>query len=251
MNPSKQALSSAKGLEYISNLITQSSIREELYQRRYESSTGGANLESSLQARTGFRNSLRELYMRILKFQVKCVCYYSENGVLRLARDFVKWDDWDSLLQEIEDQEMSFQTITDACKDERYEEECRAQDRRHKENMKGVDSIGVDVLGLRKAIEAAQQDYQRKELLCWLSTIDASQNYNNARLKHKAHTGDWLVNGANFECWQKEPNSFLWLHGKGMIYLLDFLTKLMGIYSWSRKNGLEVRLYRTLPRCNL
>lgn len=145
------------------------------------------------------------------------MCYYSKQGLLKLAKDFVKWDEWDLLLEELKNREESFRKILDDCKDERYEEECLAQDQRHRQSVKALDSIGISISGLQEAIEAAQKDSQRTELFNWLSTVDASENYNNARTRHKAQTGEWLINGNDrFKNWQIEPNSFLWLHGKGI-----------------------------------
>lgn len=144
------------------------------------------------------------------------MCYYSKNTGSRAILDMVKYDDWNSLVDSIRTQEEEFRKINELWKDTKYEEECTAVEKRHQESMKSLVSISSDVSGLRKAIEDAQHDRQRKELLDWLSSIDPSENYNSARDKHEATTGNWLLNGnEDFKRWKTASNSLLWLHGKG------------------------------------
>lgn len=108
LNPSKQAVSLAQGLEYISGLIVQSSMREDLYSRRYESKSGGRDRKDFLPSHVGYRDTLKELYTRILKFQAASINYYSKNVASRGIRDMVKWDNWDSLLADVKTQEIAF-----------------------------------------------------------------------------------------------------------------------------------------------
>lgn len=165
----------ATGLEYISGLIVQSSIRENLYRCRYESGNNNCDPDGFLSSHVGYREALKELYTRILKFQATSVCYYSKNTPFRIGLDMAKWNNWDSLLADIKTAEKGFSAINDLWKDTRYEEECTALGKRHQESIKNLISIASDVSGLRKAIEDAQQDSQRKELLSWLSSIDPSE----------------------------------------------------------------------------
>jgi ankyrin repeat domain-containing protein 50 len=226
LNPSKQEASLAIGLEYISGLIVQSSIRESLYRRRYESNSSNNDHDDLLPSHIAYRDTLKELYTRILKYQATVVCYYSKNTATRVISDMVKHDDWDSLLDYIKTQEEEFCKINELWKDNKYEEECTALDKRHQESMKSLVSIGTDVSGLRKAIEDAQRDKQRTALLTWLSSIDPSENYNSAREKHEAETGSWLVDdNENFKCWEFGPNSLLWLHGKGTNRMYKLIPK--------------------------
>ncbi|KAI9754954.1 MAG: hypothetical protein M4579_004490 [Chaenotheca gracillima] len=67
---------------------------------------------------------------------------------------------------------------------------------------------------LRQAIAAAKHDAKRNKILIWLSVADTSQNQNDALEEHETGTGNWLLNGKEFEQWMSAPNSMLWLHGK-------------------------------------
>ncbi|KAF4630229.1 hypothetical protein G7Y89_g7913 [Cudoniella acicularis] len=211
LNPSDQAKSLAEGLEYISGLIVQSSMREELYRRRYESDSG-QNLVDFQNSHTAYKDSLKELYVRILGFEITSICYYSKHTAFRLGMDIVKWNSWDSLLANIQSKEKAFSEINKVWKDKKYDEECEALSSR-------LQSIVVDVSGLLRAIENAQKDSQRTMLLDWLSSVDSSKNYNSARSRHADKTGDWLMQkDETFKNWKNSSNSLLWLHGKGSFY---------------------------------
>jgi hypothetical protein len=198
-------------------------MREELYRNRYESSTSNGDLKGFEKSHIGYRDTLKELYLRILKFQATSVCYYSKHGALKVGRDMVKWDDWDSLLSDIETQERSFLAVNELWKDKTYEEECAELVRRHQESMERLELVGSGLSTLQKAVEDAQKDGQRSELLGWLSSVDPSARYNSDREKHEANTGYWLLNDSEkFKAWKHAPNSFLWLHGKGIIIALSF-----------------------------
>lgn len=191
-------------------------MRENLYSRLYESSSSDQDGKAFLPSHIVYRDALKELYTRILKFQATSVCYYSRNGAFRVGLDMVRWDSWESLLANIKTQEEEFRKINEIWKDVRYGEECYALEKRHQESMKSLNSIGIDVSGLRKAIEEAGRDSRRQELLDWLSSIDPSTNYNSARKKHESKTGDWFVEHNDcFKHWEDNSNSLLWLHGKG------------------------------------
>ena len=199
----------ATGLEYISNLISRSDMRQKLYERRYEVNSEGQHYE--------YRDTLKELYIRILKFQAKSICYYSRSEALRLGRDVVKWDSWDSMLQDITGQEVTFTKIYDIWKDFVAGEEYDKLSKRHTENIDIMKMISDNIAGFQQAIALAQNDDNRTKLIKWLSSADPSINYNSARVKHQHETSDWLVKDSHdFKNWETSSNSFLWLNGKGI-----------------------------------
>lgn len=57
-------------------------MRQKLYERQYEVNSSDEQHE--------YRDILKELYIRILKFEAKSVCYYSKNEASQLSRDVVK-----------------------------------------------------------------------------------------------------------------------------------------------------------------
>jgi hypothetical protein len=171
-------------------------MRENLYAGGY----GKEKTASSLPSHVVYRDALKELYTSILKFLASTVCYCSRNGLLKIGTDIVKWDKWDSLLEDVTKLEADFQEVYKILNDEIGQDESEALDARHKERMAAMNTMSNDMSGLRKAIEDEQQNQRRKELLDWLSSIDPSMHFNRARKKHESSTGSWLlVKNEDFE----------------------------------------------------
>ncbi|CZR67570.1 uncharacterized protein PAC_17469 [Phialocephala subalpina] len=208
LNPSKQAASLATGLDYIGNLIVRSDMRQKLYERQYKVANSSEGLHE-------YRDTLKELYVRILKFEAKCVCYYSKNQVSRLSRDIAKWDMWDSLLQDVTVQEGEFVKVYKIWKDLIAQEEYEKLSSRHAESINVMKLISENIVGFQQAVTSAQSDTKRAKFIKWLSTVDPSINYSSAREKHQPDTGNWLTQeSAGFKNWENVSNSFLWINGK-------------------------------------
>ena len=62
----------------------------------------------------------------------------------------------------------------------------------------------------------------------WLSSIDTSTNYNEARKKYQDQTGSWFIEGETFKEWKEEADKLLWIRGKGEFYF----AKCNYILSW-------------------
>jgi hypothetical protein len=209
---------------------------EELYTRRYEATAtddrGSRDASLAAVSHVEYKNALELLYKEILRFQVSSYCYYANHTASRLGRDVVKWDDWDTLLEDVRQRERVFRDVCDIWRDMRYDEECAGADERHRESMRRWDAVGDEVTALRNAVEDAHRDQKRAKLLDWLCDIDPSAAYNAARDKHEEGTGDWLIKDSEqFWDWETEPGMFLWLHGKGMgicpSYIVPLLTGLV------------------------
>lgn len=189
MNASAESASLAKGLEYISSLITQSKMREELYMeaRGYESRV--RDHEKFQLSHREYKAALERLYRQILKFEVKSCCYYSNK--FRIGLDAVKWNDWEQLIGAVREKEQSFAAIEQIWRDIRHAEE-------------------------QLANESAIAQKEHEEFLEWLSDIDPSSAYNDARGRHESGTNEWLLKGSEeFKAWETTAKSLIWLHGKG------------------------------------
>ncbi|OPB42080.1 hypothetical protein A0O28_0031970 [Trichoderma guizhouense] len=188
MNASAESASLAKGLEYISFLITQSKMREELYMeaRGYESRV--RDHEKFQLSHREYKAALERLYRQILKFEVKSCCYYSNK--FRIGLDAVKWNDWEQLIGAVREKEQSFAAIEQIWRDIRHAEE-------------------------QLANESAIAQKEHEEFLEWLSDIDPSSAYNDARGRHESGTNEWLLKGSEeFKAWETTAKSLIWLHGK-------------------------------------
>jgi hypothetical protein len=217
MNPSTQMTSLAKGLAFISTLISQSRMREELYVRRYELKTH--DNQSFQQSHREYKNGLERLYRQVLKFQATAYCYFTNDSASRLCLDIIKQNDWDQLIDGIREQETMFAKLATTWRDIQYDDECSAAENRHQETINLWFTIGANVSSLERAVKDAQEQKGRIELLQWLCNIDHTELYNSARHKHTDGTGEWLIGRSEkFKTWEEKIalKSFLWLQGKGM-----------------------------------
>ncbi|KAG4441669.1 hypothetical protein IFR05_002876 [Cadophora sp. M221] len=218
LNSSEQESALLKGLASVSNVLVRSTMQENLYFQRWEANADNNDRSAFLPSHKGYRDTLKALYVLVLKYQATSVCYFTKNGGLRILADMVKWHKWEDLLKDVQTQDEAMCRTYDLMGQVKIEEEFEKLENRHGETVDILKSGFSDLAELRKAIEAAQRDADRSALLDWLSSVDPSLNYNNARGKYEqgGHgTGDWLIqNNEDFEKWKLATNSLMWLNGK-------------------------------------
>ncbi|KAG9529359.1 purine and uridine phosphorylase, partial [Aureobasidium melanogenum] len=83
-----------------------------------------------------------------------------------------------------------------------------------------LEQISEDLKKMNKTVKIAEEavqdlqlDYHEKKIGDWLSAPDPSTNYINALEKRHQDTGLWFTRGEVFARWNRQPGSFLWLHG--------------------------------------
>ncbi|KAJ4858728.1 ankyrin repeats (many copies) domain-containing protein [Trichoderma breve] len=188
INASAESASLAKGLEYISSLITQSKMREELYIEARDHELRVRDHEKFQLSHREYKAALERLYRQILKFEAKSCCYYSSK--FRIGLDAVKWNDWEQLIGDVREKEQSFSAIEQIWRDIRHVEE-------------------------QLANESAVAQQEHREFLSWLSDVDPSSTYNDARVRYENGTNEWLLKGSEvFKAWETNAKSLIWLHGK-------------------------------------
>lgn len=181
----------AKGLEFISTLIAQSRMREELCLHRYGLKT--QEYQPLQKSHCEYKNGLEQLYRQILKFQARAYCYFTDGSAYRFCFDIMKQNDWDQLIGGICDQETMFSKLSETWRDIHYSDECLAAENRHQETINLWFTIGESVSSLERAIQEAQHQKSRIDLLNWLCDIDYTALYNSARHSHADGTGEWLI----------------------------------------------------------
>ncbi|KAM0257676.1 hypothetical protein ACHAQJ_004241 [Trichoderma viride] len=190
LRPSTQATSLSKGLERISSLIVQSRMQEELYHRRYKSRS---SISGSEILHDDYKSTLEALYREILRFQMASYCYYANNGAFRLGLDVVKWNDWDALMDKVREKDQEFIQVSEIWRDMQYGEECAAAKSRHQEIMQNWGTTNVYISSLQKAIQDANAQKDRQDLLSWLSNADPTAFYNTCHDMHEDDTGELRV----------------------------------------------------------
>jgi hypothetical protein len=211
MNISAQSAFLAKGLDYISHLISQSQMREEFYAKFYESRNSAP--EALQESHRAYKATLERLYRQILKFQAKVCCYYSTHSASRHSLDAIKWNDWDQLVNDVRERDMHFIEIERTWQ---YNEDRLATDNMQRTTIDSLSAIRLDMTASRQAAENVMTQKEREELLSWLCSTDPSSIYNAIRDRHKTGTNEWLIKDSEeFRTWETNAGSVLWLHGKG------------------------------------
>ncbi|KAL6823367.1 ankyrin repeat-containing domain protein [Trichoderma camerunense] len=213
MNISTESAAQAKGLEYISSLISQSQIREELYIKCYESRKDAQH--EFQQSHRQYKAALERLYRQILKFQTKSCCYYSNSSAFRCGLDAVKWNDWDQLVNDVRQRDTEFAALEQIWRDSQHLEERLVAESLQRETINSVAAIKTEMSISREAAESVTPKQDRDALLKWFCDVDPSSIYNTARGRHEAGTNEWLIKESKeFKSWERSDSSLLWLHGK-------------------------------------
>lgn len=164
-------------------------MREELYIEARDHEFRVRDHEKFQHSHREYKAALERLYRQILKFEAKSCCYYSSK--FRIGLDAVKWNDWEQLIGDVREKEQSFAAIEQIWRDIRHVEE-------------------------QLANESAAAQQEHREFLNWLSDIDPSSSYNDARVRYENGTNEWLLKGSKeFKTWETNAKSLIWLHGKG------------------------------------
>ncbi|KAF2962889.1 hypothetical protein GQX73_g10686 [Xylaria multiplex] len=79
--------------------------------------------------------------------------------------------------------------------------------------QKSIDCVQDDVEDVKELLQLVRFSQISSELRIWLKAPDATINFNEACSNKHPRTGLWLVKSADFCCWLKSRNSFLWLKG--------------------------------------
>ena len=203
------------GLEMVSKLIVQSSIRQNLYAHRYESKKSGIDQKAFLSIRVKYRKALEDLYSLILKFQARCIIYYYSGAAKRMLVDIIKWNDWDAAIKEIEDENAAFKEVYELLKSTVSQEDFDAIYAKHEEATAIAKSTRDNVSDFKDQYALAQRGLVEKELLDWLSSVNPSTDYNSHVEKRGISSANWFLEDKDTLEWERKASSLLWLTGKG------------------------------------
>lgn len=242
LNPGKQGQERLNSLSHVTLLLSQCKMREELYRRRYENEVNAVvDQNLSQEHHEAYKISLRELYIKILRFLATCSVYLSKNSISRLARSMIVWDGWKDLNDEIISQEKEVSDLEARFEALRVQEEWEIKQDWNRRILAEDHALAEEV----RRITVMMHDEKRTNLLEWLTSVNIDTKYNDEREKHQEGTGAWLLNGSKFADWKRVNNSLLWLHGKGISSYLGYISGPQAncARSWSWKVQFEVGLH--------
>lgn len=213
MNPSKQRASNICGLEYIADLLGRSAIYEHAYHKRFELKYEGLSYNELQLASDGYESELKELYLRILRFQARSICQFSHNPLSGGVRSVFKMDDWDALLQDVKFQEANCQKFFDLVKDQ---EALDAREKRHRQRtsllLDKLEELNHEIKGIQDKLEEIH--FSDEESKCFetlrTSNYRAQKDLNPERLPG---TCKWILDHPKYQNWtsQTPASKLLWV----------------------------------------
>ena len=201
------------GLELISNLLSRCAMYESAFHQRFETNGKGLSHNELDLVSEGYKSALKELYIRILKFQARSVCQLSRNVVSGGFRSVLKIDDWDSLLEDIRLQEASCQTFFDSVKDQNALV-AREADHRQRTSvlLDKLEELSLGVKGIRNTLEEIHISEAESKCFEMLRTSNyvARKDLNPKRLPG---TCEWFWDHPKYRGWLAHTSTsrLLWV----------------------------------------
>lgn len=210
VNDNDRYVAILEGMELAADLITRSTIVENLYlARRTKASSPGEHLEQAL---------LR-LYIKILGFMNDAIRYFEQSKLARIGK---------GLLQPAETTIQK--NILEIIREQSNVDSSIHNVKAHldQERDDAVDAQFVALGGLLSAMQTPTQELydqmtviiddlqheRQSRLLDWLSSIPHSYYHDNMRKGRIAGTGRWLLKKQVYVDWKgSSQSSMLWLHG--------------------------------------
>lgn len=229
LNPSSQTEDLGHGLDYITSLIRQYHLIEELHGIDAETvSKTPKNASERSQGRLA--EAIIQVYAKILKYQASVLCVLSTNRVVRYMKNVVRSSNWKSLLEEIKTQEAECSKFLSL-----HDQQTVASERTHQESrMEEMFQEHVQMLtGIGQTLKE-NQDEQREwhqsdlERRCHeaFRTSDY-QTYKNQNPERLDRTCEWFLNHPHYHHWRdSKHNDLLWVSaepGTGKSVLARFL----------------------------
>ncbi|TFB00416.1 hypothetical protein CCMA1212_007911 [Trichoderma ghanense] len=197
-NPLKQHQRNTEGISYTTKRMEWYwSLSNDLFDR-----AGPTNPSITPNMRNALLSRLRELYKKIILFQVKSICSYYRNRGLQLLREFAMVDDWEESLKEIRVLEQDFQS------------DCTA--------YMGLERTSLshqikDCLENLVALQVKGLEQQDRDCLRDLY-ITNPRNDRKRLLEAKGgllpDSFNWVMESATFQQWHREKQTnLLWIKG--------------------------------------
>lgn len=191
-------------------------MKEELYRQRYETVDATQHLKPLVNPHSEYKSKLKELYVRILRFQARSISELSRNWVVGPSRAIFKLDDWDTLLEEIKLQEARCSRHEEIIGIMKHDEELHTRSEEHVQRtlmlLSKLEGFKVEVKEIRDEIRGRY--YTEAQSLCFetLRTSDyqGAKDHNPIRL---VKTCDWIFQHPKYLEWISVSSSsqLLWV----------------------------------------
>ncbi|KAM0796200.1 hypothetical protein BDR22DRAFT_868460 [Usnea florida] len=149
---------------------------------------------------TKYGSEIRQLYVKILKYQMKAACHLNRSRLSTFVRNIPKIDDWKGMMGEIDEQDV--------------------QCRRYETLLCHSGTIFGNIKAQKKLQDAkvySQKKIEKIEtFVSSLSTLDIERDHEHVRYRLRPEywgSGQWLFRSSEFIAWEQRPDSVLWLQG--------------------------------------
>lgn len=216
-------------MEEIAVLLKQCALREETYDMRYTQTESKRVSLISSSSQAVYRSTMKDLYVEILKFEAKVIHFFSNKKGKRLAQEMIMWNDWQTWFEEIikkreelERVETQYETLVG---EEKWKQKWRRQEEKHNETLRSIDAVTAAIKEVQAVIANANRDSDRQKLIQWLKQPEEKipKMERPEPSPSNSEFSKWLIGNPIFDSWETEPNSFLWLCGKGIIPLVSWM----------------------------
>ena len=222
LNPESQNKALVDGLDYISTLISRSTVMERTYQQyKLTRSTSSDSMDMTDFDRS-FESQVTKLYSQILAYQARVVCQLPRNALMRYGRDVLKVDDWSTKLADIKVTESScsklFETVNagkldDAWKEQeqRMDELFHCQEEHYRSIQQKTQQLAVE---LKESIEEQRDRHRTEEEIKCLQALCTTTYMDHKDINpDRVHgTCQWFLNNENFHKWaESDCSELLWV----------------------------------------
>ncbi|KAI9727364.1 MAG: hypothetical protein M1834_008435 [Cirrosporium novae-zelandiae] len=127
LNAMEQHKTLARGLDQVSLATIQFNLVQDQLQRSPSDPPEASQIQSEL------KSKIVKLFSKIIEFQAKAVCYFCSS--YRRIRDFVKADDWEELLEEINETKKACSALVDQIRQGREDARRKRQELSEKSQL--------------------------------------------------------------------------------------------------------------------
>ena len=201
MNNSDQDKSLLNGLGTITEIVARYRATFDIWLSELDKKQGLFDLD------TGFRGILLKLYIAILEYQARAACQLNRSTLLRVVRNFPKFDDWTGLRSKITD-------LDTQC---RLYHSVAASHSQLLSTQLLKDSLDRQETHLDDLVRRLD-DMQNvtREVILSISDVMVGQDHEDIRGRLGSqywNSGQWLLKHNTYETWLESPNGLLWLRG--------------------------------------
>jgi hypothetical protein len=225
MNPTTEAESNRKGMEYVALKMNWYLSLSKLLDRNVKD-------KHHQNCIVELGKAVTQLYAKLLIYQMKSVCYQQRKNYTRRIRGLVKFDGWEGQLSDIEDAEKVLQYNMNLYATLDMQQEINSIARK-------VDSQIEQLNGIRLALDKHHKDQQtihddKKDKQCLKDLFVTDPELDKRRIeKTKGGLLEdsylWILKNEMFQSWRKDQNGqLLWVRGdpgKGKTMLLCGIIK--------------------------